>query len=218
MLKTVLFDLDGTLTDSGPGIRDCLHYAMKKMGFRECTDDELQCFIGPPMIAEFKIFCGYTQEEAERATAYFREKYTVEGIYNNIPYPGIRECLAELKRAGLVLAVCTSKPQRMAETVLDHFGMTGYFDYIVGPKKDGNRPDKFEVITEALALTGHETDKSSVVLVGDRKYDAMGAALCGIECVGVSYGYAEEGEFGEYGVNEVAKDTKDLCRLLLARR
>lgn len=217
MITTILFDLDGTLTDSGPGIKECVHYALKKMGRPDCDEETAARFIGPPLLVSFREFCGFSEEESIKATALYREKYVDDGLFNNVPYPGIENCLGKLKDAGLTLAVCTSKPQNMAERVLDYFDLTKYFDHIVGPKKEGNRADKLEVLTEALELTGHTDDKDTVVLVGDRKYDAMGAALVGIECIGAAYGYAEKGELEEYGVKEIASDTAELTNILLKK-
>ena len=217
MINTILFDLDGTLTDSGPGIKECVHYALKKMGRPDCDEETAARFIGPPLLISFQEFCGFTYDEAVRATALYREKYLVDGLFNNVPYPGIEECLGKLKNAGLKLAVCTSKPQHMAESVLDHFDLTGYFDAVVGPKSEGNRADKLEVLTEALELTGHTDNRDTVLLVGDRKYDAQGAALVGIECIGAGYGYAEEGELEEFGVKEIAADTYELAGILLKK-
>ena len=210
MYQTVLFDLDGTLTDSAPGVIHSVQYALEKYGIAEAYEN-LQCFIGPPLIQSFQKFYGFDHEQAAEAVAYYREYYSAGGIFENSVYPGIPEVLARLKEAGKYLAVATSKPEFFAKQVLDHFGLTGYFDFIGGALMDETRTTKEEVL--AYTLTEMKIDPETAVMVGDRENDAQAARALGIDCIGVLYGYGSREELAAAGCTVFAKQPKDIYRI-----
>ena len=148
MFKYILFDLDGTLTDSSKGIINCVKYAMDAAGVTIENDDDLFEFIGPPLTDGFMTILGMNREEAERATTKFRERYNVTGLFENEPYEGIKEVLETLSERGFVLAVATSKPEETAKRILEHFELAKYFDEIVGSSVEENRNTKQAVIEE----------------------------------------------------------------------
>ena len=210
-MKVILFDLDGTLTDSGPGITACVQYALEKMGRPEPDLKKLEVFIGPPLMDQFMAYAGFSKEEAEEATKYYRERYTKTGMFENALYPGIEELLAYLKDQGCVLAVASSKPEVYVRQILEHFHLTGYFTEIVGAElEEGGISKKEEVIEEALKRLHMESSRQDVVMVGDRCYDVLGAHACGIQCIGVAYGYGSMDELIKAGVTYVADSVEEL--------
>lgn len=209
-MKVILFDLDGTLTDSAPGITSCVQYALEKMGKPEEDKSKLCSFVGPPLKEQFMNYAGFSQEEAVKAVEYYRERYTETGMYENAVYPGIEELLAYLKGKGCVLAVASSKPEVFVRQILEHFHLTGYFQEIVGAGLDEKRTTKAEVIEEALKRLRMSSCRQDVVMVGDRSYDILGAHECGIQCVGVAYGYGSMEELIKAGVTYVADTVEEL--------
>ena len=212
---TVFFDLDGTIDDSAPGIVASVRHALAKMGEPDRAPEELLCFIGPPLIPQFMAFCGYTKEKAEEAVKFYREIYSEKEIYNVRIYPGIEDLLKALKKAGLRTAVTTSKPEHFARRILEHYGLDVYFDAIVGPHSDNVSEDKREVLAEACRIMDVKPQDGRTVLVGDRKYDVRGAKITGLDFIGVSYGYAPEGEFEAEGVACVADSPAELEKILI---
>lgn len=210
----ILFDLDGTLTDPKEGITTSVQYALKAFGIEESDKDKLTPFIGPPLKDSFMEFYGFSEKQAEEAIAKYREWFKPTGIFQNAIYPGIPEMLKELKARGKVLAVASSKPQVFVEKILEHFGIREYFSVIVGSELDGTRGRKEEVVEEALRQLGG-TEKLHTVMVGDRCYDIQGGQQHGLRTIGVSFGYAKEGELEEAGADEVADTVEELRRLLL---
>ncbi len=212
MWKTVLFDLDGTLTDSAPGITNSLARALVHFGIREEPGNLLK-FIGPPLNESLPEYYGFTPEQTAKAVAVFREHFVEKGWLENAPYPGVAALLRELKEAGLQLMVATSKPEVQAVRVLKHFGLAEYFDHICGAplgNEDGAR--KAAVVRQAL---GYAKDISSVVMVGDRRHDVEGARENGIPCIGVLYGYGSREELAVAGASFLAEDAAALKKLLL---
>lgn len=209
-MKVILFDLDGTLTDSAPGITACVQYALEKMGKPEENAEALRCFVGPPLKDQFMSYAGFTEEEATEAVRYYRERYTKSGMYENSLYPGVEELLAFLKDRGCVLAVASSKPEQFVRQILEHFHLTGYFREIVGAGMDEKRTTKAEVIEEALKRLDMTSSRQDVVMVGDRSYDIIGAHECGIQCIGVGYGYGSMEELIKAGVTYVADSVEEL--------
>ena len=189
MYKAVLFDLDGTLTDSGEGIMKSVQYALDKIGRPEPDLEKLRVFVGPPLLEQFMDFAGVDRETAEMAVRYYRERFAPVGIFENSVYPGTEAMLDSLKTRGYLLAVASSKPDVFVRQVLDHFGLTGYFDVIVGSEMNGARTQKSEVVEEAISLLGLSDRREEVIMVGDKSHDVIGAASCGIKCIAVSYGY-----------------------------
>ena len=194
----ILFDLDGTLTDSAEGIMNCAEYALNAMGITEPDRSRLLRFIGPPLVDSFMDFYGMSREDALKAVALYRERFPVKGIFENRVYEGIPEALDMLKKAGKRLAVATSKPEVYAKRILEHFELAEYFEVVTGAELSGERNAKSEVIEECLKRLGNP-DKGMVLMVGDRKHDVIGAKACGVDCAGVKFGYAEENELENAG-------------------
>ena len=186
--KYILFDLDGTLTDSAPGITASVKYALKKS--REPVPDySVLCkFIGPPLLHGFMSFCGMSGERAEKAVEYYREYYSVNGIFESELYPGVDELLAKLCAAGKKIILATSKPEIFAVKILEHFRLSDYFYFTAGATLDKTRTEKADVIAYALKSVGI-TDLSETVMVGDRFHDIEGAKANGIRSAGVLYGF-----------------------------
>lgn len=203
----ILFDLDGTLTDSGPGIMNAAAYALKQFGIDEQDREKLRRFVGPPLSDAFPELYGIA--DVNEAIRQFRVYYRPIGIFENAPYPGIGECLAELKRRGKKLAVATSKPLEMAEQVLKRFGLWDYFDVVCGATLDESRNRKPEIVSDALAALDVQ-DKSQAIMVGDRGQDVLGARENGIACVGILWGYGSREELSGAGADWIAANYDEL--------
>lgn len=210
MSDVIIFDLDGTLTDSGPGITKCVQYALNYMGKPEKDLEKLRSFVGPPLHEQFMTYCGFTSEEADTAVEQYRERYATLGIYENEVYDRIPEVLQLLKEKGKVLAVASSKPFVFVEEILSYFKLRDYFTVVVGSELDGRRTAKAEVIEEALQQLGYEKQRERVLMVGDRQYDVKGAQECGIQCVGAAYGYGGRAELEAAGAAYIADTVEDL--------
>ncbi len=190
-----LFDLDGTLTDPGEGITASVAYALNKCGIPVKDKTELYAFIGPPLTESFRDFFGFSESEQKRAVEYYREYYAERGIFENKPYEGIEETLRFLKAQGKTIAVATSKPEQFSVRILEHFGLSGYFDAVCGATMDETRTNKADVIAYALkTLSLHEKERCRVLMTGDRKFDVTGAKANGIRSAAVLYGYGSEEE------------------------
>lgn len=209
--QVVLFDLDGTLTDSGEGIVNSVRYALEKFGTPAEEGASLQCFIGPPLAEQFQKYCHVSKEDGERLVEYYREYYADKGIYENRLYNGITELLARLKGSGKKLAIATSKPERYARMIAEYFGIDGYFAYIGGAHMDGRRTRKAEVIAYVLESMG-VCNLETAVMIGDREHDIAGAAQTGIDSIGVLYGYGEEKEL--QGADRIAKTPGEIAEIL----
>lgn len=217
MYQYYLFDLDGTLTDPAEGITKCVQYALTSLGREERPAQELYCYIGPPLKDSFERYGGLSQEEALLALEKYRERFSDKGMFENKVYPGIPELLSSLRKAGKILAVATSKPEVFSRQILAHFQLDSYFHEIVGSELDGSRMDKGEVIQEVFArLSLADGDKDRTLMIGDRKYDVIGAQDNGIGSVGVTFGYAEEGELQQAGANYIVDSVAQLGELLLS--
>ena len=212
-LKTVLFDFDGTLFDTVEGITKSIQYALAKHGIQEPLE-KLRCFAGPPLVEKFMEVYGVSQAEAEQLVTDFRERYVPIGVYESRPFPGIRELLDRLRAAGLTLGLATSKPQPMAELLLERYDMLDRLDVIVGSQPDLNNEKKWQIVRKAMELSGSRP--SETVLIGDTKYDAAGARQCGIPCIGVRWGYAAPGELEEAGALGIVETPVELAQVLLA--
>lgn len=202
MYDTIFFDLDGTLTDPGLGITNSVSYALQKFGIRVTDKTKLYKFIGPPLKESFQEFLGFSVEESQRAVAYYREYYGEQGIYENRLYDGVEPLLSDLQEQGKKLVLATSKPEKFAVKILEHFHLAKYFDFISGSNMDGSRSKKEEVLAHALAHLGI-TDKSSAVMVGDREHDIFGAGAVGIDSIGVLYGYGSKEELRDAGATYI---------------
>ena len=213
---TILFDLDGTLTDSEEGITKCVQYALEHFGIEETNQDTLRRFVGPPLDDMFMEIYGFSKEKAVEARWKYRERFETVGLFENRPYEGIAEMLAQLQAAGVALAVATSKPEVFSRRILDKFELTPYFAAISGADLDGNHVDKADMIREAMHRLGRKPEETDgVLMVGDRKYDVEGARECRIPCVGVGFGFAQPGELEAAGAAWFAETVEDLRVLLL---
>ncbi len=216
MKRFAIFDLDGTLTDSAPGIIKSIRYALKKMGAPSMNRKELMRFVGPPLADSFRDFCGFSNEEAALGIKYYRERFAVKGIYENSVFEGVPEMLKGLRQEGVHLIVGTSKPELFALKVIDHFGLTEYFDEICGSDMAETRSSKAEVLQYAIEKAGIE-DLSCAVMVGDRKYDVTGARAVGLDAIGVLYGYGGREELLDAGAWAVAEDPEQVKNIIIAR-
>lgn len=204
MYQYVLFDLDGTLTDPMLGITNSVMYALEKFGIHEEDRTKLFKFIGPPLRDSFENFYGFDPEQSEQAVKYYRENYSVKGLYENEVYEGIEDCLKALKDKGCHLIVATSKPEEFAVKIIEHFHLDPYFDYVAGATMDQTRNRKADVIAYALDSC-HVTDRSQAVMVGDREHDVFGAAEIGIDSIGVLFGYGDREELEAAGASYIAE-------------
>ena len=215
MKHYLFFDLDGTVTDSKTGIIRSVQHALAHFNVSR-ADDDLLYFIGPPLRDSFgKIFEGDTAK-AELAVQKYREYYTVTGIFENALYEGIADLLADLRGAGRVLSLATSKPEPFALRILEHFGIASLFDHVAGAELTGPRNSKSSVLRHACGLCG-VADMQQCLMVGDRKYDVLGAHAVGMPCAGVLYGYGSRSELEEAGAECLCDDVPALRQLLLPR-
>ncbi len=217
MFPYVLFDLDGTLTDPKPGITQCVQYALHCMGIEEPDLDKLEPFIGPPLTDSFREFYGMDQEQAAEAVAKYRERFSEKGLYENEIYSGMKQMLEKLKTAGCHLAVASSKPEHFVKKILVYFDIDGYFEVIVGSELDGTRCQKEEVVAEALRrfFPDGNIPCDDIVMVGDRKFDIIGGREMGLHQIGVTYGYAPEGELEAAEAEYIVHDLDELERVLI---
>ncbi|MEA4824230.1 MAG: HAD family hydrolase [Clostridiaceae bacterium] len=216
MPQTILFDLDGTLTDPAVGITRAVAYALAHYGITVEDLSTLHPFIGPPLDDSFERFFGFSHERAVEAIGIYREYFRDTGIFENEVYPGIPEMLEKLQAAGKTLVVATSKPEPFAVRILDHFCLARYFTAVVGSELDGTRVKKDEVIAEALKRNGMQ--KRNAVMVGDREHDVRGAGKVGLPCVGVLYGYGSRAELTAAGAAALAETPEELCRILTGEK
>lgn len=210
----ILFDLDGTLTDPGEGIRNSVAHALRYYGIQMSTA-ELNRFIGPPLAEGFQKFCGFSVGQAAEAVEHYREYYREKGMLENRVYDGIPELLAHLREAGKVLAVATSKPEVFACQILRHYRLDDCFQVIAGSELDGSRSKKHEVVTFALSRCPMSAS-GMAVLVGDRWHDVEGARQAGIDAVGVTFGYGSEEELLSAGAPSIAHSVTELEQILLS--
>ena len=212
MAKTILFDLDGTLTDSGEGIINCAILALEHYGLPIPSREEMRTFVGPPLHESF-IRHGVPAEQAEEAIRIYRSRYIPIGAYENTPYPGVRELLETLKAQGHTLYVATSKPEEMSIKILEHFDLAKYFDRICGASMDTSRSSKEAVIAYLIDLNGRA---DNMVMVGDTKFDIIGAKAHGIPGIGVSWGYGKVEQMQEAGAVAIAESMDALLSLLIS--
>lgn len=210
MKKVILFDLDGTLTDSGEGIINCAQMVLEHYGCPIPSREEMHVFVGPPLHETF-IRHGIPADQTDAAVALFRTRYIPIGAYENTPYPGIRELLEALKAAGHKLYVATSKPEETAVRILEHFELACYFDQICGASFDVSRSSKEAVIGYLLEQNGRS---DNIVMVGDTKFDVIGAREHGIPAIGVSWGYGKVEEMIAAGAVSIANTMEELLQLL----
>ncbi len=208
--KAIFFDLDGTLTDSGEGIINCAILGLEHFGLPVPSREEMRVFVGPPLDQTF-IKYGVPADQTDEAIRVFRSRYTTVGKFENFPYPGVADMLQTLKDQGHRLFVATSKPEVLANEVLRHFALDGYFERIAGATLDGSRSHKADVITYLLGLTG---DVGQTLMVGDTAFDVIGAAAHGISTIGVSWGYGTVEDMEKAGAIAIAHTMEELVAIL----
>ena len=213
--ETIYFDLDGTLTDSGPGITNSVAYALTRMGRPVPSRPSLNRYIGPPLWDSFRRYEAMTEAETQQAVALFREYYEQRGKFENAVYSGIPALLQGLREGGKRLVVATSKPEVFALRIMEHFGLARYFDHICGAPMDNQEgAKKAAVIRDALRRAGVE-DLSTAVMVGDRRHDIDGARQAGLEAVGVLWGYGDLQELEASHPVHIVESFDGLKRVLI---
>lgn len=222
MADFVLFDLDGTLTDSAPGIINSVIYALNKFGITSADRTFLRKFIGPPLIDSFMKYYGFDKDKAVLAVKYYREYFSDTGIFENSVYEGIQETLNVLKASGKKLILSTSKPQLFSERILKHFNLDQYFELVAGATMDEGRTRKDEVIAyviDSLLLLYHEYTRDDLlkkmIMIGDRENDISGAKVNGIPSIGVLYGFGDRKELEDAGADYIVDAPRDLIYVLL---
>lgn len=211
--KAVFFDLDGTLTNSSPGIFRCAIEALERMGYPVPKPEVLRTFIGPPLWQSFTGKCGMSPEEADTAIGYYLEEYDKTGLFEAEVFEGIEDLLRDLKADGKYLALVTSKPDETAARVLRHFGLDRYFSTIAARRVEEKSSRKAGLIQWAAEAAGVRPDEA--VMVGDTQYDARGAREAGSRFIGVLYGFGTREEMQAEGAECFAKDAKELAALLI---
>ena len=215
MYNTILFDLDGTLTDPGIGITNSVAYALSKWNIQVADRSELYKFIGPPLLDSFAEYYGFSEEDCQKALAYYREYFKSKGIYENEVYSGVVEMLETLKTSGKKIVLATSKPEEFAIIILKHFDLYKYFDFVAGATMDEKRTRKGDVITYALDSCGiTKADLKNVIMVGDRKHDVHGAKENDLDCIGVLFGYGDREELEDAGAKYIAEQVEDILKFI----
>ncbi len=211
--KNVIFDLDGTLSDSKEGITKSVQYALEKVGIIEENLENLEHFVGPPMVEQYMKVYGMSKDKAFETLGYYRERYTPIGIYETKAYPGILEILEKLKSEGVKIGMATSKPEGMAIEVAKFLEIDEYFDIICGADLKGPRQSKADVLNKVFENSNFNKEES--VLIGDTKYDVEGANKIGIDCIGVNWGMGTEEEMLNEGAKKIINHYDELIEYLL---
>ena len=210
--KYCLFDLDGTLTDPAIGITNSVMHALEKYDIHVGDRSELYPFIGPPLDYSFKTFYGFTDEQAVQAIKYYREYFSVTGLFENSVYEGIPEMLENLKEKGVKIALATSKPYEFSIKILKHFDLYKYFDFFGAATMDGRISKKEDVISTLLDEMGVQ-NKDEIMMVGDRHHDIDGAKANGLKSAGVLWGYGSAEELEQAGADYVLASSSELLSL-----
>lgn len=213
MYQTIIFDLDGTLTDPSVGIINSISYALDKMSLPLPEEEELLSFIGPPLQESFSKFVHLSADDCQKAIGYYREYFSQKGLFENILYPEVIEVLTELKASGKQLLVATSKPELFAIQILEHFNLSDFFDYIAGASMDSSRNKKADVITRALEMA-QISDSNTCIMIGDRKHDILGAQAHQMDAVGVLYGFGSRAELENTGATYIINQLEELPKLI----
>ncbi|MBO4989483.1 MAG: HAD hydrolase-like protein [Clostridia bacterium] len=213
-MNTILFDLDGTLTDPYEGITKSILYALEACDVFDDDPQKLRNCIGPPISYSFREIYGLPEDRIPYAIRKYRERYGKIGWAENVPLEGVYEMLDALKAKGKRMAVASSKPKAFVDQIIEKFGLKPYFEVVTGSGLDGSLGTKALVMQEAIRLLG--ASKEDVVMVGDRKHDVLGAKECGVKVIGIETGYAEENELKDAGADFVVSDFSSLTKLLLS--
>ncbi len=207
--RYAFFDLDGTITDSAPGITACVQYALRKLGIDPPPAKELTCFIGPTLFYGFSTFCHLDEVNAHRAVDFYRERYSAGGMFECEIYDGIENTLKELNTRGIPCVLATCKPHIYADQIIAYFGLDKYFTLTVGPELDGTRNEKHEVIAYAMEQLGI-TSPSEILMIGDRDNDVIGSKKNNVDCLGVLWGFGSEAELLENGAKYIIEKPSDI--------
>lgn len=215
--KYVLFDLDGTISESAGGIRKSLEHAITALGKPLPNLDDYTLYIGPPLIDTFRNVCHFSEEDSQKGVELYRSFYDEKGKYINNLYDGIKDVLLKLKENGAKIAVCSSKYEKFAEEIVKNLGVSDCFDAVCGSTLDGSRKDKKDLIPYAVKSLGGDfnSEKENTVMLGDTYFDARGARQCGVEFIGVEYGYGSIQAMKDEGAEVFAKTPADLLPLLI---
>ena len=213
MYKYILFDLDGTLLNTFPGVSNALRFTFEHYGMPVPDETEMRRYLGPPLCDSFRDFAGFDEEEIPRAIKKFREYYLEKGVYEYEFFEELKPTFDRLRKMGCTLAVATSKLEPAAISMLTHAGIIDEFDFICGAKSDGARTTKTEVLIHVIEHFGI-TDKSEVLLIGDRNHDVIGAKNIGIDCCGVLCGFGSREEFLESGAKYIIPFVSDIFTIL----
>ncbi len=214
MYRAALFDLDGTLTESGPGITRSVAYSLQKFGITETDQKKLDRFVGPPLIDSYMRYYDLSYDQAKQAVVFYREYYETKGLFENRVYDGVEEMLRTLRDGGVRCVVATSKPKQFAVLILEHFGLEDYFSRVAGASMDESRTDKGEVIAYALEKAGIAPGERTI-MVGDREHDVLGAKRNGLPTVGVLYGYGSREELTAAGAAFLAETPDQAASYIL---
>ena len=206
--KYILFDLDGTITESKEGITKSVQYALKKFDIIVESLDLLEKFIGPPLKYSFSEYYGFDENKSLEAVQYYREYFEKKGIMENKVYDHIEDLLKQLKELKLKLIIATSKPTKFSNIILNNFNLTPYFDVIVGSNMNGTRCTKGEVIKHVVEK--YKIDPNEAVMIGDRKYDMIGARQNNMDSIGVTYGYGSREELKEEEPTYIVDNVMDI--------
>ncbi len=208
----ILFDLDGTLTESAPGIVSSVRYSLEQFNIKDQTDSQLMRFIGPPLSESYSEFYGFNKEQCDIAIKYYREHYGVHGIFENSLYQDIPEVLEKLKNSGKKLYIATSKPEVYMKQIIAHFGIEKFFDDVCGGDLEEKRNEKWQIVETIIEKNNlHDAVKNGTVLmIGDRKHDILGSRKNNVPCCGVLWGYGNIEEFKAFDCAYVAQVVKDL--------
>ncbi|MCI8299930.1 MAG: HAD hydrolase-like protein [Lachnospiraceae bacterium] len=188
--STILFDLDGTLVNTGKGVTESVRYALAKLGIEETDQRKLERFIGPPLMESFPREYGFSAEQSSNAVTSFRERYETTGVYECELYPDVEQTLRRLKKLGCTLAVASSKREDLCHVVLNYLHVEQYFD-LIGGARDAGAGTKIQVLEDVIARLRLK-DPGQAVLIGDTRYDAQGAKEAGIDCIGITYGFEQD--------------------------
>lgn len=213
IIKYILFDLDGTITDPFLGITRSVAYSLESFGIKVNGLEELKVFIGPPLRESYMNFYGMNEQQSEHAVNKYREYFSDKGIFENEVYLGIEDLLEELVDQGKKLYICTSKPVVFAKKILKHFDLEKYFTGVYGSELDGTRSAKKDVIS--YCLENENINKDSCIMVGDRKHDIIGANENNLPCIGVLYGYGSKDELEELYCDKIVSNIEELKNVLL---
>lgn len=215
--KYVLFDLDGTISESAGGIRKSLEHAITALGKPLPNLDDYTLYIGPPLIDTFRNVCHFSEEDSQKGVELYRSFYDEKGKHINNLYDGIKDVLIKLKENGAKIAVCSSKYEKFAEEIVANLGVSDCFDAVCGSTLDGSRKDKKDLIPYAVKSLGGDinSDKENTVMLGDTYFDARGARQCGVDFIGVEYGYGSIRAMKDEGAEVFAKTPADLLPLLI---